>query len=170
MPSYDRSIAPKEGTSAISDETRRRIYGPQGGPTNNPQGGQGINPNYLNQEEGLTPQGQMLGGVDFGQLLLQLLSQTGRAEEALRARSYYSDPVAFERKEADAALARNPWGPGGLFEGRRAADLYSPEALLASQGSSAENQWAQMGGGRPGIDAEKVKQLTRVQPYRTYAG
>lgn len=98
--------------------------------------------------------------------------QERKGPEAVRKnlQSYaeYQDPVRFAEQRRAASLA-DPFGPGGYFEGRRAADLYTPEAILASQGNTAENQWAQRGGAK-GIDPEELKRLNAAtyQARKTY--
>ena len=80
-------------------------------------------------------------------------------------------PERTARESYQARLASDPWAAGGLFEGRRAADRLSPEAILASQGNNAMNQWAQRGAMK-GIDPEDLarfnKQAAAGRGYRTY--
>lgn len=92
-----------------------------------------------------------------------------RPAEAYEAQARAADPVRFAQQQYQARQAQDPWGPGGQFEGRRAADLYTPEAILASQGNTAENQWAQLGGAK-GINPEELKRLNAAtyQARKTY--
>jgi hypothetical protein len=68
------------------------------------------------------------------------LAKQPTVQEYYTAKAQAQDPVAWEQKQREARLARDPWGPGGQFAGRRAADLYTPEEILATQGNTAENQ------------------------------
>jgi hypothetical protein len=61
----------------------------------------------------------------------------------LQSLAEYQDPVRLARERQEASLAA-PFGPGGYFEGRRAADIMTPEEIMASQGRTAANQWASL--------------------------
>ena len=89
--------------------------------------------------------------------------------QAYQAQAQAQDPVRFAQEQRQAELDTSPWAKGGLFEGRRAADTMSPEAILASQGNNATNQWAQLGANK-NIDPEELKRLNAAQAgrYRTY--
>lgn len=86
----------------------------------------------------------------------------------LQSLAEYQDPVGYEQEKYQARLTKDPWGPGGQFEGRRAADLYSPEAILASQGRTAENMIRQAGGGKkpaegePAFDVDELKRMNKI--------
>jgi hypothetical protein len=98
------------------------------------------------------------------------MKQANQSPEAIRQNLQslreYEDPVAFEQQNYQARLAKDPWGPGGQFEGRRAADLYSPEAIVASQGRTAENMIRQAGGGKKPsettFDVDELKRMNRI--------
>lgn len=51
-------------------------------------------------------------------------------------------PVADAQNAYQARMVSDPWGPGGAFEGRRAADRLTPDQIAMSQGANATNQWA----------------------------
>jgi hypothetical protein len=89
--------------------------------------------------------------------------------QAYQAQAQAQDPVRFAQQQRQAELDTSPWAKGGLFEGRRAADRMSPEAILASQGNTAENQWAQLGANK-NIDLGELQRLNAAQAgrYRTY--
>jgi hypothetical protein len=87
--------------------------------------------------------------------------------ERLQAFSEYQDPVAHAQGQQQARLARDPWGPGGQFEGRRAADLYTPEQIVASGGMTAENQLRSQQKKTDTFDPEELKRLNE-QHRRTY--
>ena len=89
--------------------------------------------------------------------------------QALQAQAQVQDPVRLAQEQRQAELDTSPWAKGGLFEGRRAADRMSPAAILASQGNTAENQWAQLGANK-NIDPEELKRLNAAQAgrFRTY--
>jgi hypothetical protein len=98
--------------------------------------------------------------------------QANQSPEAIRQNlqslAEYEDPVGHAKELYEARQATDPWGPGGQFEGRRAQDLYSPEAILASQGRTAENMIRQAGGGRkpvegePAFDVNELKRMNRI--------
>ena len=95
-----------------------------------------------------------------------------RPREAFMAeREAAIGPERTAQENYQARLASDPWAAGGLFEGRRAADRLSPEAILASQGNNAMNQWAQQGAMR-GIDQDELrrfnKQAALGRGYRSY--
>ena len=52
------------------------------------------------------------------------------------------DPVRAVKAANDARLASNPWGPGGEFANQ---PKLSPQAIAASQGNTAANQWERLG-------------------------
>ena len=85
------------------------------------------------------------------------LAKQPTVKEAYAAKAEAADPVAWAAKQHEARLARDPWGPGGLFEGRGASQM-SPEAVLASQGNNAMNQWAQRGAVE-GIDPKELEKF-----------
>jgi hypothetical protein len=66
-----------------------------------------------------------------------------RPAEEYEAQAKAQDPVKFAQQRREAGLA-DPFGAGGYFEGRRAADIMTPEEIMASQGGTAANQWASM--------------------------
>jgi hypothetical protein len=68
-----------------------------------------------------------------------------RPAEEYEAQAKAQDPVKFAEQRRAASLA-DPFGPGGYFEGRRAADIMTPEEIMASQGPTAANQWASLRG------------------------
>ena len=78
----------------------------------------------------------------LGQMLLK--SQTDQQADPVRpaevAAAMRNDPYGDAVKARDARLAQDPWGPGGQFTKK----LTDP-AIRASQGRTAENQWAMMG-------------------------
>jgi hypothetical protein len=82
-----------------------------------------------------------------------------RPEEVFQAAARAQDPVRYEQEQRQAYLDRNPWGPGGQFEGHRAADIYTPEEILASQGNTAQNQILR---NRQPISADRRAQLAGV--------
>ena len=95
-----------------------------------------------------------------------------RPREAFMAqREAAIGPERTAQENYQARLASDPWAAGGLFEGRRAADRLSPEAILASQGNTAANQWAQRGAMK-GVNMEDLarfnKQAAIGRGYRTY--
>ena len=201
---YDPSVAPREGKSAISPETRKRIYGDKGGRRGRPQkkkqqvvenvAGGSFQPDLSNQFAGnvnMTMQDQLtnmanLWGGGGGQ---QDQPRNQEQTDMLRAMmEYWRDPAnqmirpreAFmaEREAAigpertaqenyQARLAGDPWAAGGLFEGRRAADIYTPEEILASQGSTAQNQILR---NRMPVSQERREQLSGVPASRRRAG
>jgi hypothetical protein len=72
-----------------------------------------------------------------------LAAKQAAPRQNLQALAEYEDPVGFAQRRREAALA-DPFGQGGYFEGRRAADIMTPEEIMASQGRTAGNQWASM--------------------------
>jgi hypothetical protein len=79
-------------------------------------------------------------------------------EEAYMAKARARAPVATAIAEREASnVGVSPWGPGGLFEGRRAADLYTPEEIVASQGRTAENQIKSLRRPLPGEQAANLQ-------------
>ena len=134
------------------------------------------------------PQAPVAGRMDPAQakylegiMDLWRTKQANQSPEAIRQNlqslAEYEDPVAHAQQQYQARLARDPWGPGGQFEGRRAADLYSPEAIVASQGNTAENQLRQIGAGKkmPGgeeFDVDELKRLNQIYAAgrRSYVG
>jgi hypothetical protein len=80
-------------------------------------------------------------------------------ERLYQAASQAEDPVRFAQEQDAARLATSPWAPGGQFAGRRAADLYTPEEILASQGNTAQNQILR---NRMPISQERRAQLAGV--------
>jgi hypothetical protein len=61
----------------------------------------------------------------------------------MRTPTRYTDPAKFEGQIRDARMSKDPWGPGGQFEGRGAA-VMSSEAIETSQGNTAQNQWKRL--------------------------
>lgn len=51
-------------------------------------------------------------------------------------------PVQDAQNAYQTRLVSDPWGQGGAFEGRRAADRLTPDQIAMSQGANATNQWA----------------------------
>ena len=124
--------------------------------------GRGWQPDMSNQFAapggyGFNPQAGGGGGYDYGapaggagasaqqQALLQALMQIWSRqatpttpEEYFSAKAQARDPVGWRAKQKDVASM----GPtfDEAFAGRRAADLYTPAEILASQGNTAENQ------------------------------
>jgi hypothetical protein len=86
------------------------------------------------------------------------LAKQPTVREAFSAQREAKDPVGWANKMR--SIPGYEWGPGGAFEGRRAQDLYSPAAILATQGNTAENQLAQLGG-RKGITPEEMRDFNR---------
>jgi hypothetical protein len=93
---------------------------------------------------------------------------------AYQAAQQASDPVRYAQEQQTARLATDPWGPGGLFEGRTAAATMTPAQIMASQGMNAKNQWAsQLPSGTvtpSGVDADELRRLNEAQKgrFRTY--
>jgi hypothetical protein len=79
--------------------------------------------------------------------------------QAYQAQAQAQDPIRFAQEQQTARLATDPWGPGGQFEGHRAADIYTPEEILASQGNTAQNQILR---NRMPISADRRAQLAGV--------
>jgi hypothetical protein len=98
------------------------------------------------------------------------LAKQPTVREAFSAQREAKDPVGWRAKEKDVAAM----GPTfeEAFKGRRATDLYSPEAILASQGLTAENMLRQAGGGKKGseFNPEELKRMNRIYAAgrRTY--
>ena len=143
-------------------------------------GGYGFNPQASGDGYGyggLDMLGQLFGpGAGGGgqQAMLQKLMeiwsrQATTPEEYFSAKRQARDPVGWRAKQKDVASM----GPtfDEAFAGRRAADLLSPEAILASQGSNAMNQWAQRGAMK-GINTEDLarfnKQAAAGRGYKSY--
>ena len=100
----------------------------------------------------------------------QRIAKQPTIEEAYMAKARARAPVATAIAQGEASrIARNadPWGPGGAFEGRRAADLYTPEEILASQGRTAENQIKSL---RRPLPEEQAANLRNVVASRRDAG
>lgn len=78
-----------------------------------------------------------------------------------------NDPVGDFSKRASlpsyAPESQSPFSTG-YFNQPSSAGL-SPEAVQASQGNSATNQWAQLGG-IPGVDPQQLKQLNSIVASR----
>ena len=132
-------------------QTRKRLYGQGGGGGGGRRATRGYAP-YQGDLEQENPQaGGESGGYDEEALMqmLQSMAERWRPQEQFSDKLAALDPVGWAIKQADAGnITRNanPWGAGGQFEGRRAADLYSPEEILASQGNTAQNQiWSARG-------------------------
>lgn len=90
-----------------------------------------------------------------------------RPAEEYEAQAKAQDPVKFAEQRRAASLA-DPFGPGGYFEGRRAADLYTPEQIVASGGMTAENQLRSQQKKTDQFDPEELRRLN-AQYRRTYA-
>ena len=170
-------MPPREGRDALSPRSRARVAGKkkrlQEGPNKNvPAGAFGGEGDYRSEPP---PEyaGQQLRYSETPEYLnrqLDLMSQLWREQLGVQgeyspmaqaqALVYANDPTMYARKQYENRLGADPWGPGGQFEGRRAADLYTPEYLLASQGNTAENQIAQMGGHK-GIDPAELAIMNR---------
>jgi hypothetical protein len=94
--------------------------------------------------------------------------------QAYQAQAQAQDPVRFAQEQRQAELDTSPWAKGGLFEGRRAADIMTPAQIMASQGQTAANQWAsQLPAGastKSGVDADELRRLNAQQAgrFRTY--
>jgi hypothetical protein len=79
-----------------------------------------------------------------------------RPAEEYEAQAKAQDPVRFAEQRRAASLA-DPFGAGGYFEGRRAADLMTPEEIMASQGPTAANQWASLRGPLTGEQKQNLQ-------------
>jgi len=90
-----------------------------------------------------------------------------RPAEAYEAQARAADPAGFAAKQYQARLAGDPWAAGGQFAGRRAADLYTPEQIVASGGMTAENQLRSQQKKTDQFDPEELKRLNE-QYRRTY--
>jgi hypothetical protein len=202
---YDQSVGPREGKSAISAKTRKKIYGKKGqrvpfnqwyadqqrgpaqGPVNQPGQGIDINTQQVASLQGQQPpvdtsalyrlgNGRDFGGMDPQEFLKrfalaqqvqdteQYKAETARGwqvrpEEVFQAAARAQDPVRYAQEQRQAYLDTNPWGPGGQFAGHRAADIYTPEEILASQGNTAQNQILR---NRQPISADRRAQLAGV--------
>jgi hypothetical protein len=121
------------------------------------------------------------GQYNLGQIMQAILAQYQPQEppsETYTTRKMLQDPVGYYNKMAslpsNAPGSLSAFAPGGLFEGRMAADTMTPAQITASQGMNAKNQWASMG--KPGTTApggEDVDELRRLNAqqagrYRTY--
>jgi hypothetical protein len=84
-----------------------------------------------------------------------------RPDIAFQAAARAEDPVRYAQEQQTARLATDPWGPGGQFAGRRAQDLYTPEAIIASGGNTAENQIARLGG-RKGVNPDEMARWDEI--------
>jgi FKBP-type peptidyl-prolyl cis-trans isomerase 2 len=127
---------PEEAYGGAKDENVNAFAGPSFM--------QGLNPDPAFMFDGggrgdQTQRLQMLADL-WGQQLAQKQAMQIRPEEAYEAEARAYDPVGYAQRQREARLATDPWGPGGQFEGRRAADLYTPEEILATQGNTAQNQ------------------------------
>lgn len=175
---YNQSAGPKEGKSAVSAQTRQRVFG--GGGDGIRGGSTGSAYSEGNDYDQFR---NSFGEGDFGRLLMQLLAQGGLQQDSaadfIRAKAETRDPVGWAIKQGEAGnITRNanPWGEGGAFEGRRAADVMTPEEIMASQGNTAANQWASK---RAGItpaqkqagefDPDQLRQLNAMR-QRSYYG
>ena len=89
------------------------------------------------------------GESDFGRILQYLMSlpPPENRSDVIRTRAQVNDPEGYARRQYNAQTYAAPFAEGGLFQGRRAQDIMSPEQILASQGNTAANQWAQLGAG-----------------------
>src|SRR5580765_1165779 len=79
--------------------------------------------------------------------------------QAYQAQAQAQDPVRFAQEQRQAELDTSPWAKGGQFEGHRAADIYTPEEILASQGNTAQNQILR---NRRNISPERAQALAGV--------
>lgn len=106
------------------------------------------------------------GGPEDAQteLLRALVAKQPTVEEAYAAKAKARDPVQFAQQQYAARLAGDPWAQGGQFEGRRAADLYTPEQIVASGGMTAENQLRSQQKKTDNFDPEELRRLN--EQYR----
>lgn len=107
-----------------------------------------------------TPQRRQTSPVEDA--LAQRLQQPNQPLDlASLVREARNTPVQDARNAYQARQESDPWGSGGAFEGRSAADLLSPTALAASQGRTAANQWAMVTGqgGGEGVDVPTLTSL-----------
>jgi len=82
-------------------------------------------------------------------------------EEAYAAKRQAQDPVGWANKMR--SIPGYEWNnPAGAFYNK---PQLSPEAVLASQGNTAGNQWARQGGAK-GIDPEELKRLNEQNRLR----
>ena len=157
-PELGKLSSPQRGGRQLSARSERRLAGRRrGGNPNVPEGAFG-GAEDVSAEEGLINRlfgvGRSQGGNDTNELLQMLAkhwsnpaNQTIRPREAFMAeREAAIGPERTAQENYQARLASDPWAAGGLFEGRTAKETMSPEAILASQGTNAMNQWAQLGG------------------------
>ena len=180
---YDQSVGPKEGKSAISGATRKRVFGGQP----QQQGGDGGVGAGAGAQQGLDMGDQLLqqlyGGGGGGnqqdqtaQLLRGLLERwqpKERPSETLTTQTMLQDPVGYYNKmqsmPSNVPGSLSPFAPGGAFEGRMAADTMTPTQIAASQGRTAKNQWASQlpagGSTRSGVNADELRQRLG---YKTY--
>jgi hypothetical protein len=86
---------------------------------------------------------ELMADIWRQQLEAQQAAQVRPAEE-YEAQAKAQDPVKFAQQQYQARLASDPWAAGGQFAGKSAADIMTPEEIMASQGSTAANQWASM--------------------------
>jgi hypothetical protein len=152
-------------------------------------GGYGFNPNVNTPQtdQGWQSEGnqllQQLGGggqYNLGQIMQAIMSQQPQENlsESLTTRKMLQDPVGYYNKMAslpsNAPGSLSAFAPGGLFEGRMAADTMTPAQIMASQGMTAKNQWAsQMPAGsttESGVDTDELRKLNQAQRgrYKTY--
>lgn len=107
-----------------------------------------------------TPQRRQTSPVEDA--LAQRLQQPNQPLDlASLVREARNTPVQDARNAYQARQESDPFGPGGAFAGRSAADLLSPTALAASQGRTAANQWAMTTGqgGGAGVDVPTLTSL-----------
>lgn len=115
------------------------------------------------------------GGGGNDRLAEWLMAQPApeRASEFIRTKAQLADPEKYAREQYMAQQYTAPFAEGGVFQGRRAADVMTPEQILASQGNTAANQWAQMGGVK-NINPATLQDLNakiarqRAGSYRSY--
>ena len=143
-------------------------------PTLTPDSQQQLLENMFKPEQQVGGQGsdrQLQMWLDFKreQMANDINQNPAKMLQAYQAQAQAQDPVRYAQQQRQAELETSPWAKGGLFEGRRAADRMSPEAILASQGNTAENQWAQLGANK-NIDPEELQRLNAAQAgrFRTY--
>lgn len=116
------------------------------------------------------------GGGDMEMLLRNLMERwrpTETPSELEHTKKQLANPEEYARRQYMAQQYAAPFAEGGAFQGRRAADVMSPEQILASQGNTAANQWAQMGGVK-NINPATLQDLNakiarqRAGSYRSY--
>jgi hypothetical protein len=93
------------------------------------------------------------------QLANDIRQNPAKQLQAYQAQAQAQDPIRFAQEQRQAELDTSPWAKGGLFEGRRAADIYTPEEILASQGNTAQNQILR---NRQPLSADRRAQLAGV--------